>query len=366
MDRSPAFVCLGDIHLDPVIWRRYRQILGDSFVGFEGFVDTALSLNVPLVILGDLFDTVEPTPELVQFFRGQMDRCVSAQIPVYAIQGNHDKRRTPWYTAIHSHPVHIGHGAVVNIGDFTVVGFDYAPLAEIREHLAGLEGTTLPQVLFLHQAVKQAIAIDGAWNCDLEWVPEGIPLIVMGDIHSQTEYTVREGQRAYYTGSSHPRSISEIGPKSCVIVHKDLSVTRSPIPYRRIRKFIVSDAAEIPSLEAWLEEAISESPSRLIPVAWVHHTIEASPDCMALSARYDGRAMVVLEAARVGISVEEMGEQELTVESLVSCEALIAKMVSPEKEPEIYSFVLDLVKSKDIPETILSMKQVFYGDNKER
>lgn len=362
----PAFVCLGDIHLDHVIWRRYRQISHDAFVAFASFVQVAITNKVPLVIVGDLFDSVDPDPELVRFFREQMDLCRDADCQVYAIQGNHDKRPIPWYVALHQWPQHIGDGKPAVINGIRVLGFDYAPLASIQDSLTTLSAEVSDaQVLFLHQAVRQALSIEGAWNCDLEWVPPSIPLIIMGDIHTQTDYRVRDGQAAHYTGSSHARDIGQIGPKSCCMVHRDLSVTRVPICYREIRKFIVANDADIQSIREWLEAVVTTPRPPLRPVAWVHHVHETAPECLRLASDYDGVAVVVLEAAKMGDPAIDTDAQPLGLDELLSKEALIARLADPVKEPEIYSLVLELVQSKDVNETISTAKARFYSKLQE-
>ena len=239
-----AFVALGDIHLSDYIWRDLPDIRGDAELGLRNLVDQAIRLNVPAVIVGDLYDRAEQRDAgSIRIFDTQMARLKAAGLPCYAIQGNHDKRSIPWY-ALNPHVRHIGDGQPVEINGVACRGLDYALHDTIRERLGnlGLDGE-LPEVLFLHQAVRQALKFDGAWNCDLEWVPEGIPLVVMGDIHREWEMTFRPGQRALYTGSGCPRNRDEFGPRTILGVRRNLEWDRLPVPTRAMRHLVWSSEA---------------------------------------------------------------------------------------------------------------------------
>ena len=95
MSSTPLLLAAGDIHLDHWIWRRHRTITGDAQLGFDQLIELALRYRCPLVIVGDLFDTVDPDSSLVSYFRQCMDRLQRESIACYAIQGNHDRRPIP-------------------------------------------------------------------------------------------------------------------------------------------------------------------------------------------------------------------------------------------------------------------------------
>ena len=268
MSTKPVALVLGDIHLDTFIWRKYRQISGDAFASFKSLIDKAIKLDVPVVLVGDIFDNVTPDTSLIQFFRRQVQRMVDAELKVYALQGNQDKRpQVPWYCAIHEKVVHIGDGRLCRIGPFHTVGFDYSTRDVIEAKMATLDALDHPiDILFIHQAVRQAIPWEGAWNCDLDWVPPRVGLVLMGDIHKHFEHTIRPGQKAYYTGASHMRSLPERGPKSAILLHSDLTVTRVPLVARSLERFVITVPGDIAPIEAWLKEHSGEP---LPPVAWV-------------------------------------------------------------------------------------------------
>lgn len=347
-----AFLALGDIHLDDLIWRNRREITGDARVAFTSFVDLGIALSVPLVIVGDLFDTVDPPPALVEFFRLEMERCKAAGVQVYALQGNHDKRPVPWYTAASDWPIHIGDGKQTMIGRVKVIGFDYASHDEIQTRLAKLatevsqatvDGRVLADVVLLHQAVRQALKFQGAWNCDLDWVPPEIPLVVLGDLHRVAK--VDHKRQAWYTGSSHARNIEEIGPKSCLAVHTDLTVEQIPIDYRDFRVFtFVPDApgaAQLPEVRTWIRQAMTNAIAEVLPpVVWVNHTQDQSIHVAALQEEFVGAQVIIVSDPMT--TATTITAQSVT-NDLPGLPDMLARHIDPEKHPGAYHLAMALI-----------------------
>jgi len=285
MASKPAFVILGDIHLDTVIWKRVPQVTGDAFLAYKSFLDTAVKLGVPAIIAGDLFDTIKPDTAIVQFHREQMDRCKAADVPVYFIQGNHDRQSLPWASAIHSHAEWIGHGNVVTINGLRVVGLDYDLHDFIQAKTIDVLNRPEPfDVLVIHQAVKQSLPFEGKYNYDLDWLSvrtDSPRLVVMADIHKPDYHKISDNRDAFYTGSSHARDIDQNGPKSCVVVNFDLTWRRSPLPARTIDQMAVGGREQLADLAAWISKQARVT-SELKPFIRVMHTPEMSDAVAAL------------------------------------------------------------------------------------
>jgi len=199
---------LGDLHISPTIWDRQRAITGDSaFMLSE--IKRLLQGDDDLVLCGDIFDSTEPGTVMGHLFREWAEDVTAAGNRLWIYQGNHDKRILAWPVALTSAVTYIGDGTPVVIAGHRCRALDYAPRDLLARRLAEMGTQELPEILFLHQAARQYLDIEGTWNCDLEWVPEGIPLIVLGDIHEPWEAPVRPGQLAAYTGAGHTRSITE-------------------------------------------------------------------------------------------------------------------------------------------------------------
>ncbi len=346
---SPAFLALGDLHLDTLIWRAYRQVTGDAVQAFKAVTQIAVDRHLPLVLVGDVFDVVDPDPWLVREFRLEMDRLAAECVPVDVLQGNHDRRRTPWTTAVHDHPRYIGDGKTRMIGGLRCVAYDYDTRDNIQRKLSELQAKLVdqqngPQVLFLHQAVKQALRFEGQWNCDLEWVPEQIPLVVMGDIHTEWSARVRPGQMAYYTGASHPRDLSQLGQKTCMLINDDLTVERIPFPGRPIHALQIVDEAGVREARAWIDEALAASPV-LPPALFLKFGPDVGRQVTDMEAEFTPRVLIMskpLTEVNLDMTVEQV-----TRDTTLDADQLLRQLIDPEKEPSAYQLITELLNSQD-------------------
>lgn len=340
-----SFLALGDIHLDPVIWRRLKAVTGDAEVAFKSFIDLGLQLNIPLVIVGDLFDVVNPPSEMTKVFREQMDRCQTAGVPVYAIQGNHDKTVPPWYNALHDWPIHIGDGKPVVISGLSCCGLDYKLKPEFKASLEQLPDGI--DVLFIHQAVRQALSFDGAWNADLADIPQSIKLVVMGDIHTQTEYALGSGGRALYTGSSHARDMEQRGPKSCTLVKSDLTTERLQLVVRDIERFAVQVPEDFTKVTDWLSKAVAHG--GLKPFAWVQVLPTLQLQAEQLLKAYREHAICYVQSVVVAEQMQQAVELPTGVNTLV----LLTQLLDPVKEPSAYQLALEMLDDRqNLPELL--------------
>lgn len=277
---QPLCVVSGDIHLDEYIWRRLKFITGDAGLGFASTVDHALERRCPLVLNGDVFDNTTPSSEMISFFRVQMDRCAAAGIAVYALQGNHDKTTPPWFTAVHPYPVYIGNGKPFKLGDRTCIGLDYAIQDDIALAITKLPKTPV-DILFLHQAAKQALGFEGAWNLDLTTIPPNIRLVVLSDIHKPLHFDLGP-TTAVYTGASCPRDMDQVGLSTCLAVHQDLSFSHLPSKARKIARLPCTTTEELGECRRWLEMA-KEGPNPLPPLLWVLSSSEMLVEANSLT-----------------------------------------------------------------------------------
>ncbi len=346
---TPAFVALGDIHLDRYIWRSRRTVTGDALMGFRAFLDHAIRLRVPAVVVGDLFDSSDPDPEVVEWFRREAERFHAQNLPLYCLQGNHDKQPVPWYIASSPYPIHIGGGKLQEINGVRCAGFDFASRDVIEKQMAELVNRPVGEIqcLFLHQAVKQALRFEGAWNCDLDWVPDGIPLCVMGDIHKTQEYPMRNGGKAWYTGAGHPRSIEEIGPKWCLVVNQDLTVDQLPIPSRQIERFTfttgVPGVDQLARVGEWIAQ-VTKRDDPLQPICWLSFT-DGQDNAVSEVVRMCGDQVMVVQVPLVfrQESPGELDARSADQAAVPTLESLLGGFINPSKEPFAYQLALDLI-----------------------
>lgn len=92
------FLHIADVHLDsPFLGLSFLpselfcQIKNAIQLSFEKAVNFAIDHDVDLVLLaGDTFDSIHPTPQSKIFFANQIKRLVDSQIQVVMVLGNHD------------------------------------------------------------------------------------------------------------------------------------------------------------------------------------------------------------------------------------------------------------------------------------
>jgi DNA repair exonuclease SbcCD nuclease subunit len=316
------------------------------------------------MLCGDIFDVVNPPPSVIREYRMLMDMCQSVGMPVYYYQGNHDKRPTPWPMALHDHPTYVGDGKPFQIGALRCVALDYLGRDRIEAAIVEMNNDP-PDVLFLHQAVRQALRFENAWNCDLDWVSPRVKTIVLGDIHQPLTMTC-PGGKAYYTGASSPRNIDELSPKSFLILNQDHSVERVPLPSRPMQRVTLSETTPLEIL-SWAGKALLDAyqldpVGRLHPVLFIRYT--AQETAIAQKLRDDlqslaqGRTFKVVLQALDDTSYQPEQSADRTGKTF---EELLNGRVDPATQPQTHNLVLDLWQSPEDPiDIIAAHRKAFY------
>ncbi|QNQ80100.1 metallophosphoesterase family protein [Lactobacillus sp. PV034] len=92
------FIHLADAHLDsPFLGlsflpsNQFEKIKNSTQISFKKIVDQAIDKQVDLVLIaGDTFDSIHPSPQSQIFLNAQLQRLVDQKIQVVMILGNHD------------------------------------------------------------------------------------------------------------------------------------------------------------------------------------------------------------------------------------------------------------------------------------
>ena len=203
-----VIVFAADLHLAPLIWQDMASLSGDAYRAFMQIVQHCIDEKASALILGgDIFDKPRPDSQSVAVFMEEMARLAKAKIPVYAIQGQHERADPPW-ACLDDHVQCIGDGVMYEIEDdgatITLCGFDNTSAEQLKEAIATTDPA--PDILIVHQLAKQLVPFEGAWDFDLKWVPKHTKLVLAGDYHIHAH----EG-KLWYPGSTHMRNISERG-----------------------------------------------------------------------------------------------------------------------------------------------------------
>jgi hypothetical protein len=281
----PVAVASADWHICRSAWASPR-VVGDADFALTAIVDLCLSLKVPLLAAGDLFNSVTPHPDDVAFVGYQMERLGAAKHRVYFIQGNHEKvvdlqnggqASTPWLTAASSWPVHID-SEVVAVGPLNIMGMDFRTAGKLPAALTAMaEYADHEAVDFLlcHQAWSECSA--SASNCQGKLVDiPGCMQIISGDYHKCKTVTFerKDGSLGtmYSPGAIHRLKIDEPDAHFVYIICDDRTVTPFRIPSRYCGRFDVEDEAGLDDLIVnrlafFEEDAAKHAKSRSLPAA---------------------------------------------------------------------------------------------------
>lgn len=180
-------VIVGDPHLAERTWANHRELTGDSMYSFWQMLEMAKHRSLPVILLGDIFDSKSVSSSVLQFFCGCMDDLQAHNIPVYYIQGNHDLVHPPW-PAVHSWPIYV-HGSMFVLQDpetgnkLNCYGLDWAPVANYARQLAEIPMGV--DVLFTHQAWLEFGKMGSSITAECVMLPRSITVIT-GDLHIAT------------------------------------------------------------------------------------------------------------------------------------------------------------------------------------
>lgn len=351
-------VFTADCHLSPTIWAGKPGLKFDSYFSFEQIVaycvGHANEINC-LILGGDIFDRPQPYSQSVVFFISMMNKLREHGIPVYAIQGQHD-RSAPSWTDVHDHVVYVGDGREFNIDcdgqELSVTGLDCMPATALRDRLS----LVTTELVLLHQMHRQAIDFEGAWDFDPAWLPENVRLVLMGDNHPGGDFDI-----CHYSGSTHVRAINEPREKSFLtvkVVGDEFKIERQPLETRDILEFLI-DSDE--SLQAALDELKQYKFSRQDPITQPVVAAHIAPTVEKARERFEAGLAELLGAVHFMPYVAAGPKEERATPSAaagdVTLQACLSTLVKPEQDAELHSFVLSLLESNDPRATLAEHKK---------
>lgn len=178
--RKSLAIVTADTHLKPHTWVKRPEINGDQYRGLRQAVKVANDFDVPLFILGDVFDKMRPDSNSVAQF---IEETSQLKHQSYAIQGNHDKAYPPWFS-LSAKVTHFDR-QVVLLSGYKFIGYDYRSVAELRREL--LELPVGMDVVMLHQAWAEIQGV--GYDAKLSELLPGC-LAISGDCHINTAGSV--------------------------------------------------------------------------------------------------------------------------------------------------------------------------------
>lgn len=219
---NPCFIFTADNHLRPRTWSKHPTLAGDAYISFLQIVDFSIAQKLPIVQLGDLFDSEHPDSETVGMYMYQIQRLENNLIRLYYIRGNHDDTVPAW-PGLSEWAVAID--GPTRINGIDVYGFDYQNTEALADRLAKLPVNA--SVVLTHQSwaeIQRVGHVDGSFSM----LPRGVVMLT-GDYHICNRYEglAANGETvvAYSPGSTAMQALNEPPAKYFGVLYDDLSVT---------------------------------------------------------------------------------------------------------------------------------------------
>lgn len=205
------FVYASDLHLSLITWRSLPEVREDSLISFEQLLEICNVYSkeqkgsVPLVLGGDVFDSVKMTPELL--IESMEVRDKYPDVPIYYINGNHDSIEPSW-CSFWQNTYHLGAQPFTFPGGEVVCGIDFKLAEEFPDALSKVYPGC--DYLVIHQTLS---ALSNNLPGSLDCAELGLfRCVLAGDYH---KFVCSEP--FYSSGSTNRRSIAEEGGKAFVI-----------------------------------------------------------------------------------------------------------------------------------------------------
>ena len=229
------FAHLADTHLGYRQFGLYEREK-DFYEVFEKIIDRIIEEKVDFVIhSGDLFDNSRPSPMALLTFQKGLIKLKNANIPVYAIAGNHDsvlrKNSIPPQVLFKKFGLKVISPINTNYmyEDVFIAGLPFYPssqdknlkhkLSELSKKAANHEKS----ILVLHQGIDKYFSLQ--YELEIGDVPDNFTYYAMGHLHNYINDDFGNG-KLVYPGSSEVWKTTELGDyrkngKGFVIVDMD-------------------------------------------------------------------------------------------------------------------------------------------------
>ena len=350
-----TFLAIADVHLGFKLFNlpELAQDLKDNFVRA---IDKALELKVDyLFVVGDLYDTNKPSPDLIKFVSDQVKRLGANGCLVAGIAGDHDKpiNNSAW--------IHLSNMMPVNsIGDKRFVGYDYSDnSAENVEKLAQLTYKDKVEWIFLHGQVpglfnfcaeKKMLDLK---RLDLINTYSKLKGVILGDIHAPTESTIHDPRMLRnplpyigYCSSLGVVKTDEFGNKAGILYYNGNELTRVPFdPDRRFIKFDLGDSVEPINWVQKFERFFRDYKGKK-PVFLIEYNNNSKHLLPLIAPLYE--VGIVKTSISKRVSKESNEEETINIRSELKTNnrtAMVLKELLPEKD--VYDLTYQLINQED-------------------
>lgn len=332
---------VADTHIKTRVWAKHPELVGDAEAAWVWCCDEAARRGLPLLVLGDIFDSARPAAEDIKAFQRGLDRLPGRGREVYYIQGNHDRATPPWPSIV-SDAVWL-HRKQLTLCGHRAYGIDYSDPRRLQAELADVPADT--EVLLMHQAWSDMMGREAEAG-DVARLP--CRVLLTGDYHDyrQTSVPTRDGGQilAVSPGSPHltrtshklEKFIVEIGanPEAAICdPFSGIRVPTRPVVQRQLEIEADYEALSAACLAA-IEDGKSRSDARIQrPLVHIRYRPEHSAQLKRIQAEFGESCYVIAVPTVTTVMLEDMQDHEFSPTSGVLSlrDAVIARLAD---EPE--------------------------------
>lgn len=244
-----GFAWTSDWHLSRLTWQHRPRLTGDSFFALQQIVRFCRDRKCALLAGGDLLDKDRPDSAAIVELCQLMSQMAEAGLPVYYIQGQHERASPPWL-ASHGWPQHV-HERAVSLPGGLMYGLDWQPATQLAEALARVpEGT---RFFMCHQVWMEFMGNITQPEGSVHSVPHA-QYVLTGDYHQHVSVECRAATGVRHVVSPGAMSLRNLGePPEKAFWH--WSTTRGgfesvPLLSRPYIRATVTDVSQVPQLKA--------------------------------------------------------------------------------------------------------------------
>lgn len=361
---NPVAVFTGDTHLRPTTWNDHPELRDDSYIGLQQVTDYAIEAGLPVISLGDLFDSQRPDSYTMSRLASIMARLEAAGVRFFYIDGNHDRSTPSWMSVF---PWAVAADTPFKLQGLWFRGLHFTSTTQLPEVLSQLKDRV--DVLLCHQAWENIQRV-GAVNGKFSDIPWGCTLLT-GDYHvtGRWQGPAADGGlvTAYSPGSTAMQNLGETPEKYFGVLYDNLAVTWHKIETRDLLSCVCNTAAE---LDAAIERYTEYNPvgTKMYlqlerPILQVRYR-EDMPGCYdrltALAA--NGKYHLFLDPRPVvsGVTVNNVTDRE---EGFANLESAITQLATT---PQLRDDALTLLHTTDIAADLSLMYARHMSANNER
>jgi hypothetical protein len=333
MAKKPIALITSDWHLAKSAYTTipHSYIQNDAFKTLEFAVEQAKKLNIPIIAAGDTLDTKKPNAYTVNRLLQTLD------VKTYFIQGQHElSDESPWLNILESSE-HIS-AKSVTIGNKKFYGLDWQPASVLKVKLESVPGT---DVLVLHQtcespaAARQSISpsrlkiLSDMKRSELAdyMLPDGIKLVVLGDTHIPTTFTLlsRSGKTipCLSPGAFAAQAINELEYGTVWVLYDNLSVVPLQGPKREYLQYTIAAYSDyeqtVRKIQMLPEKDIDSLPCIRIDVTTTADSDYVNQICELVGSRYPLKGHLFMY-----IRATDKTPTDVTVEKFNTTEELVS------------------------------------------